>query len=90
MVLGRRKIEAALGSYEKTMQPGEEKMKAKLAKSAVSTVSIRAGTVITRSMITFKSPGDGIMANAVEDVLVGKRALCDIDDDTTILCKWVE
>lgn len=83
MVLGRRKVELALGGYEKKMQPGEEKMKAKLAKSAASTVTIREGTIITRDMITFKSPGDGIMPSDVDKMLIGKEAACDIDEDTT-------
>jgi sialic acid synthase len=90
LVMGRRKIELALGGYEKTLQPGEAPMKAKLAKSAVSKGAIKKGTVITREMITFKSPGDAIPPHMVDKVLIGKMAKEDIEDDLTIDAAWVE
>lgn len=90
LVMGRRKIELALGGYEKCIQPGEAPMKAKLAKSAVSAVPIKKGTVVTREMITFKSPGDAIQPHKIEKVLLGKTAMEDISGDVTIDPAWVE
>jgi sialic acid synthase len=88
LVLGRRKIELALGGFEKVLQPGEAEMKAKLAKSAVSLRRIPKGTVVTREMITFKSPGDAIPPNAVDKVLIGKTANVDIEGDATLDAAW--
>lgn len=90
LVIGRRKVELALGSYEKTLMPGEEAMKKKLAKSAVSVGAIPKGTVITKDMITFKSPGNGIEPHTVEKSLIGKKAAVDIQDDVTFEPEWLE
>jgi sialic acid synthase len=89
LVVGRRKVELALGSYEKVLMPGEEAMKTKLAKSAVSACQIKAGSVITTDMITFKSPGNGISPHLVGKTLVGKKAAQDIPEDVTILQEWI-
>jgi sialic acid synthase len=89
LVVGRRKVELALGSYEKVLMPGEEAMKKKLAKSAVSACDIPAGTIITPEMITYKSPGGGISPHVVKKVLIGKKAKQDIPEDETILIEWV-
>lgn len=90
LVMGRRKVEKALGGFVKCLQPGEAPMKAKLAKSAVSTMPIKKGTVVTREMITFKSPGDAIPPHKIDDVLVGKTAKKDIEEDVTFDPSWVE
>lgn len=90
LVMGWRKVELALGSYEKKMMPGEAAMKKKLAKSAVSAKAIPAGTVITPDLVTFKSPGDGISPHIIHDVLIGKTAAEDIPEDVTIKLEWIK
>lgn len=89
LVHGRRKVEKALGGFTKAMQEGEAKMKEKLAKSAVSTKKIPKGTVVTREMITFKSPGNKIMPNDIDEVLIGKKAAVDIAPDVTFEKEWI-
>lgn len=90
LVMGRRKVELALGSYEKIMMPGEAEMKKKLSKSAVSATAIPAGSTITREMITFKSPGNGVSPHKIDQLLIGKVAKQDIPDDVTISLEWIE
>lgn len=79
-----RKIEAAMGDGVKRVMEGEESIKKKLGKSAVSRIFIPANTVITADLLCFKSPGDGVAACDAQEKLVGKTAVSDIAPDTTI------
>lgn len=85
MVRDIRAIEKALGTEQKIMAKGEDKVQAKLAKSVTTAVKISKGTVITREMLTFKSPGDGIPPYDWTKV-VGKTVRQDVDEDTQL--KW--
>lgn len=73
LVDGIRQVEAALGSAEKTRDPGLDPARATFEKSVVTTVSIPEGGTIEREMLTTKRPGNGIAAVRLPEV-VGRRA----------------
>ncbi len=83
MVRDIRHIEEAMGSFEKKIQDSEKAVFAKLGKSIVSAVSIPAGTIITREMLTTKGPGTGISPTRMDEV-VGRKAVADIPEDIVI------
>lgn len=56
-------------------------------RSAVSSIDIMQGTVLTENMIVFKRPGDGIPSTRINDIL-GKKAVCDIPKDEKLLKEW--
>lgn len=81
MVRQIRNLEEGLGSDEEPREitQGELLNRESLAKSLVANAVIRRGTIITRSMIAVKSPGQGIQPNRVDE-LVGKVAHRDIEE----------
>jgi N,N'-diacetyllegionaminate synthase len=84
MVRGIRSIERMLASYVDKADIGRfAGMKRIFEKSIVARGNIAAGTVITREMLAFKKPGDGIPAAAVDDV-VGRSAVRPIPGDTKL------
>jgi N-acetylneuraminate synthase/sialic acid synthase len=85
MVRDIRAIEKALGTGQKKIMKGEDKVQQKLAKSVVAAVGIPKGTKITRDMLCCKSPGDGIPPFEIEK-LIGKTVSSDIPVDTLI--RW--
>ncbi len=78
-----RHIEVALGSPEKQVAPAEIPVRARLGKSVVAAQYIAAGAVIRADMLVAKSPGDGIPANRVEQ-LIGRVAAVDVERDTRL------
>ena len=52
-------------------------------RSIVTAVRIAQGDVITREMLTFKRPGTGISPQDIDEV-IGRIALSDISEDTTV------
>lgn len=52
-------------------------------RSIVSNVDIKAGTVVTENMLTFKRPGTGISPAKI-DWVIGKTAVSDIVEDTIL------
>ncbi len=83
MVRDIRAYEVALGDGVKRIVDAEKPIFIKLAKSVVSRVSIKAGDVIEREMLTTKGPGNGISPMDINEV-VGKRAKYDIEGDKVI------
>jgi sialic acid synthase SpsE/sugar phosphate isomerase/epimerase len=75
-----RNIELAMGSNHRWLTQGERLNRENLAKSLVAAVDIAIGQVITRDMISVKSPGKGISPQRFEE-LIGKRAIRDIRHD---------
>ena len=67
-----REVEAALGVPHRWLTRGELLNRRVLAKSVVATRDIAAATVLTRDMITSKSPGLGLSPQFVDE-LVGRR-----------------
>jgi N-acetylneuraminate synthase len=67
-----REVESALGVPHRWITRGELLNRRVLAKSLVAKKDIPAGTVVTRDMITSKSPGLGLSPQLVDE-LVGRR-----------------
>ena len=76
-----RRIEEALQSDKKFMTMGEFMNRKILGKSLVATKSIKAGEILTREMITAKSPAKGLSPQKLYE-LVGIKAKRDIPKDT--------
>ena len=58
-------------------------MRARLGKSVVAAQPIVAGSIVTAEMLTVKSPGDGIPANQLEQ-LIGRVAAVDVAADVVL------
>lgn len=78
-----RQIEMAMGNGEKTVTPAEVPVRARLAKSVVTAQPIVAGAIIGIEMLAAKSPGDGIPANQLEQ-LVGRVVPFDLPRDVLL------
>ena len=78
-----REIEAAMGSAEKRVADSELPVRARLGKSVVAARHIPAGTTISADMLTAKSPGDGISANHLAE-LIGRVAAVEVLADTLL------
>jgi N-acetylneuraminate synthase len=78
-----RHIEVAMGSGQKSIAPSEAPVRVRLGKSVVAAQHIRAGAVVRADMLTAKSPGDGIPANHLAE-LIGRVAATDVLRDTLL------
>jgi len=78
-----REIEAAMGSGEKRVAESELPVRVRLGKSVVAAQYIPAGTSVTPEMLTAKSPGDGIPANHLAE-LIGRVAAVEVLADTLL------
>lgn len=78
-----RFFEQAYSDGIKRKYPGEEGPFKKLSKSLVTTTEVKKGTVLSREMIYWKSPGTGISPMNLEKV-IGKKVTRDIGDDEVI------
>lgn len=76
-------IEDLGGSYELKCLDSELKARSNARRSIVSLGDIKAGSVITKEMLTYKRPGTGISPTDI-DKIIGKVAKEDIKDDTII------
>lgn len=84
-----RAFESALGNGKKVLLESEKPSKLKLAKSLVAKKDIKKGIVITKEMLTTKSPGHGLAPKYYYEV-PGKKAKRDIKEDTTIMREDIE
>lgn len=80
LVSGVREVDAALGSdsEERPLSQGEMINRENLAKSLMSSRSLKAGITISSDDITIKSPGQGISPQLYND-LIGKTLTRDMD-----------
>lgn len=79
MVSGIREVERAIGNPIKKLSRGEIMNRELLAKSIVAKVFIAEGAVITREMLTTKSPAKGLSPQKM-DQIVGTVASRDIPE----------
>ncbi len=77
MVDGIHEVERAVGQSVKKLSRGEIMNREMLAKSIVAATFIADGTVITRAMLTTKSPAKGLSPQRMDEV-VGIKATRDI------------
>lgn len=77
------KINMLRGSGEIKCLDTELTARKNARRSIVSDTDIKAGTVITEDMLTFKRPGTGISPVRM-DLVVGKTAVSDIAEDTIL------
>lgn len=89
MVENARRIERILGTPVKKLWDEEKETRKKHGKSLVSKTSILKGTVITDEMVTVKSPGYGLKPNMKKKIL-GKKATCNIPEDTVIKKEFIK
>lgn len=80
LIEGIRSIEKCLGTGIKTPSEAEQKNKYGMRRSLVAKTSIKAGTVLTRDMIAFKRPMNGLSPNYL-DKIVGKKTKTDLLPD---------
>ena len=84
-----RDVEAAVGDGAKTGPRSEEReMFEKGRRSLHARCRIPKGEVIRREMVTSKRPGLGIQPYLI-DVVVGRLARCDIDEDQWITWEMI-
>lgn len=84
MVRDIHHVTEAMGSFNKEVQESEEPIFKKLAKSIVSKVDIKKGTIITEEMLTTKGPGTGISPTKME-LVIGKTTSKDIAHDSVMV-----
>lgn len=80
---GVEKIRTIRGSGEIRCLDSELTARKNARRSIVSAVDMKAGTVITEDMLTFKRPGSGI-SPAKMDSVTGRTAAFDIAEDTIL------
>ena len=78
-----REIEAAMGSAEKRVADAEVPVRVRLGKSVVAARHIPEGAIVSAEMLTAKSPGDGIPANHLAE-LIGRVAAVEVLPDTLL------
>lgn len=77
MIAGIRKVEAALGTGEKTRTASEENTAQVARRSLTAARDISAGTQLTRDMIAIQRPGTGLSPARISSV-VGRRLRIDV------------
>jgi len=79
-----RRVEAALGRDDKPPTGALAATRRKLGRSMVTRTALRAGTLLDESMLTLKSPGEGVSWTD-RGKLLGRRLLHDIAADELVL-----
>ena len=75
-----KRVDIALGTYEKTVHDSEKNAKRKMGKSIYYAKDLKAGTVLTKDNITIKCPFDGIPASEFKHFL-GKKLSVSVKED---------
>lgn len=83
MVQSIRKVEQALGGYDKVVSPSEAKNRDIARKSIVAQKKIYKGELLTEENITTKRPGNGINPMRWYEV-IGTHAIRDFSEDELI------
>lgn len=84
-----RNITISLQKINKVLAPGEHLDKTVMRRSIVALKDLKRGTLVDKSMITFKRPGKGIPPNEFE-VLLGKKLKNDIKKDEVFTYEILE
>lgn len=89
ILAGFDRMDMLRGRGELVCLDGERVSRRNARRSLVTQCAIRAGSVITREMLTAKRPGTGISPTRIDEV-VGKKARVDVDEDVTLTEDMVE
>ena len=89
MVNNIRLTERLMGSGTLGVTKCEENAWRSARRSIVAETDIKAGEKITREMVGFKRPGDGLAPNMIKDV-INKRAKQDLQPDEKICLEMLE
>lgn len=84
-----RRVESALGKADKPVPPQVAAARTKLGRSLVARSALSAGTQIDESMLTLKSPGDGVPWTRRE-LVVGRRLRRAVAADELVRADDVE
>lgn len=76
-------LDCIRGSYDLVCLDSEQTARANARRSLVSNCDIKAGSVISEEMLTFKRPASGIGADEYNK-LIGKMAKENIEEDTVL------
>lgn len=79
-----KNVFTALGTKERIVLDAEYKQRANMRRSVVATKDLKKGTVLTKTDLCLKRPGNGISASQIKD-LIGQKLNKDILADTLIL-----
>jgi N-acetylneuraminate synthase len=74
-----------LGNFKVEALDDEEPARNNARRSLVANCNIKKGQIITKEDLTFKRPASGVSPKFI-DKIVGKIAVCDIEEDSVI--KW--
>lgn len=83
MVIAVRNVERAMGDGIKRPVDSEDKIKKIARKSLVAARDIKAGSVIKRSHISIKRPGNGIPPELI-DKIINKKTRLDVKKDSLL------
>lgn len=89
LVSSIRHIEKALGVRERVFTDAQREIASVAKKSCVTIRNIKKGEIIRREDICFKRPGTGVRPMDI-NILIGKRAICDIDADRLIKLDYLQ
>lgn len=89
MVRDIRNVAKIRGAGEKRISETEWVTRRKYHVSMVSAVTVKAGSVLSETMVSYRNPGTGIPSKLAHTVL-GKRALCDIPADELLSADMFE
>lgn len=84
-----RRAYRSLGSYERSLMPGELEQRKKMRRSIVAASHLKAGHVLEEGDLAAKRPGDGIPVNESKRI-IGQTLACDIQKDHLILEKYLK
>jgi N,N'-diacetyllegionaminate synthase len=85
LVIKIRNTEVLLGDGIKKPTKGEEAIITAARRSIVAAYDLKRGSIITKEMLQFKRPGNGIRPEMI-DILIGRELKRDIKEDEVI--KW--
>lgn len=82
-------LDAIRGSDALTCLDSEQAARKNARRSLVTACAIKAGTILTEEMLTFKRPNSGISPADLASVL-GKAAAADLEEDTILQWKMLK
>jgi N-acetylneuraminate synthase len=81
-------IEQIKGNSEIKCLQSEQKARENARRSIVAAIDIAEGTVITRAMLTFKRPGNGISPTQINQI-IGRKAKRKIEKDSVFNWEYI-